>query len=105
MRNTGRRRGAEVPQVYVSLPASAGEPPKRLVGFEKVWLDPGQSRRVRVTVDPRSASHPLGIWDSAAQRWTVPAGSYRVQVGRSATDLLLADTLTVRVGSPASGKP
>jgi beta-glucosidase len=101
VRNTGRRRGAEVPQVYLTLPASAGEPPKRLVGFEKVWLDPGQGRRVRVVIDPRAASHPLGVWDSAAQAWTVPAGAYRVQVGRSAGDVVLADTLTVRAAGGA----
>jgi beta-glucosidase len=96
VRNTGTRRGAEVPQVYLSFPTAAGEPPKRLVGFEKVWLDPGQSRRVRVTIDPSAASHPLGTWDSAAQAWTTPAGTYRVQVGRSAGDLVLSDTVTVR---------
>jgi beta-glucosidase len=96
VRNTGRRRGAEVPQVYLSLPASAGEPPKRLVGFEKVWLDPGQSRRVRVVIDPSAANHPLGVWDPGSRSWKTPAGAYRVHVGRSAGDLVLADTLTVR---------
>ncbi len=99
VRNTGRRRGAEVPQVYLSLPASAGEPPKRLVGFEKVWLDPGRSRRVRITIDPGAASHPLGTWDPAAQAWTTPAGAYRVHVGRSAVDLVLADSIVVRGGA------
>ena len=99
VRNTGRRRGAEVPQVYVGLPASAGEPPKRLVGFEKVWLDPDQRRRVRVVIDPRAANHPLGVWDSVAQSWVVPNGEYRIQVGRSATDAALADTVTVRTAS------
>jgi beta-glucosidase len=99
VRNTGRRRGAEAPQVYVSLPASAGEPPKRLVGFEKVWLEPGEQRRVRIVIDPRAASHPLGVWDSAAQTWAIRDGAYRIAVGRSATDIVLADTVTVRTGA------
>ena len=96
VRNTGRRRGAEVPQVYLGLPASAGEPPQRLVGFQKVWLNPGERRRVRIVVDPRAANHPLGVWDAAAQAWTTPAGAYRVQVGRSAADVVLTDSVTVR---------
>jgi beta-glucosidase len=96
VRNTGRRRGAEVPQVYIGLPSSAGEPPKRLVGFEKVWLDPGQQRRVRLVVDPRAANHPLGIWDTAAQSWVTSDGVYRIQVGNSATNVALADSITVR---------
>lgn len=96
VRNTGKRRGAEVPQVYLGLPASAGEPPKRLVGFEKVWLEPGQQRRVRVVVDPRAANHPFGVWDAGAQSWSIPNGVYRLHVGRSATDLAVTDTLMVR---------
>jgi len=96
VRNTGRLRGAEVPQVYVGFPASAGEPPKRLVGFEKVWIDPGQRRRVRVVIDPRAANHPFGMWDTRAQSWMVPIGNYRLQVGRSATDAALFDTIAVR---------
>lgn len=99
VRNTGKRRGAEVPQVYVSLPTTSGEPPKRLVGFEKVWLDPGQQRRMRVTIDPRAANHPLGTWNSTVQEWVIPGGAYAVQIGRSATDLLLTDTVTVRPSS------
>ncbi|MDB4893345.1 MAG: glycoside hydrolase family 3 domain protein [Gemmatimonadetes bacterium] len=96
VRNTGTRRGADVPQVYLGLPASAGEPPKRLVGFEKLWLDPGQRRRVRIVIDPRSANHPLGVWDVGAQTWVVPNGDYRIQVGHSATDAGLTQTIAVR---------
>src|SRR5438046_1471239 len=69
LQNTGHRRGAEVPQVYLEFPLSAGEPPKRLVGFEKVWLDAGQTRRVRITIDPRAANHPLSTWDTRTQAW------------------------------------
>jgi beta-glucosidase len=81
--NTGKRRGAEVPQVYVSFPESAGEPPKRLVAFEKVWLEPGQRRTVTMVVDPSASSHPLGVWDEATQRWRVPEGRYDIMVGTS----------------------
>jgi beta-glucosidase len=95
--NTGKRRGAEVPQVYLGMPGDAGEPPKRLVAFRKVWLDPGQSATVRLTIDPRAANHPLSVWDEATQRWVVRDGRYVVSVGTSAGATFLADS--VRVGT------
>lgn len=93
--NTGSRRGAEVPQVYLGLPEGLGEPPKRLVGFEKVWLDPGQVESVQIVIDPAAANHPLGIWDDATQAWKVAPGQYQVYVGRSAGDIVLGDSITV----------
>jgi beta-glucosidase len=93
--NTGKRRGAEVPQVYVSLPESAGEPPKRLVGFEKVWLEPGQRKTVTMVIDPSASNHPLGVWDEAAQRWRVPEGRYVISVGTSSADSTLRESVTV----------
>jgi beta-glucosidase len=50
VKNTGSRAGDEIAQVYAALPASAGEPPKRLVGFSKIHLNPGESREVTVKV-------------------------------------------------------
>jgi beta-glucosidase len=94
--NTGKRRGAEVAQVYLGLPSDAGEPPKRLVAFRKVWLEPGQSTTVRMTIDPRATSHPFGVWDESAKRWVVRDGSYVVSVGTSSAGTFLSDT--VRVG-------
>ena len=51
--NTGARAGAEIAEVYASLPASASEPPKRLVGWSKVTLNPGEKRIVKVEIDPK----------------------------------------------------
>ena len=51
--NSGSRAGAEVAEVYASLPTSTGEPPKRLVGWSKVQLNPGESKEVTVDVDPK----------------------------------------------------
>jgi beta-glucosidase len=96
--NTGRRRGAEVPQVYVTLPEGAGEPPKRLVAFEKVWLEPGQRKVVTMAIDPAASHHPLGVWDEAAQRWRVPEGRYVITVGASSADVALRDTVTIGAG-------
>jgi len=104
--NTGTRRGAEASQVYVTLPPVAGEPSKRLVGFQKVDLAPGASQFVSVTVDSSAANHPLsyfqpdpnGTW--ADGNWITPAGSYTVQVGTSSADTPLRTTVNLNVAAP-----
>lgn len=82
--NTGKREAADVPQVYVAAPQAAGwEAPKRLAGWDKVSLKPGQSRVVTIAVDPRG----LATYDAASRTWRVKAGTYAVSVG-SAADAL-----------------
>jgi beta-glucosidase len=91
--NTGQREGADVPQLY--LTDAPGEQRLRLIGFERVVLAPGASRRVTVTADPRL----LARFDGGAGQWRITAGAYRVALGRSAADVVLtAETpLTPRV--------
>ncbi len=67
--NTGARAGAEIAQVYLGLPASTGEPPKRLVGWAKVELEPAEAGEVTVTLDPNASSHPLSYWDVNTNGW------------------------------------
>lgn len=81
--NTGKRSGADVPQVY--LTEAPGEKRMRLLGFERVELKPGESRTVTVTADPRL----LARFDGAAGQWRISQGMYRVALGRSAGDLVL----------------
>jgi beta-glucosidase len=102
--NTGRRTGTEVAQVYVSLPASAGEPPKRLVGWARVTLGAGRSRHVEVTLDASEIrdQHLLSYWDTGAGRWTTPRGAYTVRVGPSAGHLPLRDTFSPAPQQPAT---
>lgn len=83
--NTGPRAGAEVVQVYLGIPA-AGQPPKRLVGFRKVRLGPGESADVSLAVDAGATHHPLGVWDEAAHEFRVPEGEFTVYVGVSSED-------------------
>jgi beta-glucosidase len=95
--NTGDVAGAEVPQVYLSLPESVDAPPKRLVGFDKVALQPGEKKRVEITVDPAASNHPLSVWSDDADTWRTPVGEFAVQVGNSSGNLALADTfVTIR---------
>jgi beta-glucosidase len=87
--NTGRRAGTETAQVYLGLPASTGEPPKRLAGYAQVTLRPGQSRVVDVAIRVDSPTHPLSYYDASRQRWVTAPGTYRVYVGSSSRDIRL----------------
>jgi beta-glucosidase len=89
--NEGGRVGAEVVQVYVAYPPELGEPPRQLRAFERVSLEPGETRRVRLTLDERS----LAIWDEASRGWRVAAGSYTILVGTSSVDTPYAVPLIV----------
>jgi beta-glucosidase len=90
--NTGGRNGAEVAEVYAALPASAEEPPKRLVGFTKVKLDTGEKRSVTVEVDPKY----LSIFDVKANDWKLIPGDYTIMVGGSSQDLPLKQVVTLK---------
>ena len=85
VKNTGNRVGDEVAEVYAGLPASANEAPKRLVGFVKVHLEPGQSKEVSVTVPAKY----LSIFDEGANAWKLVPGEYTFMVGGSSQDLPL----------------
>ncbi|HEY7060793.1 MAG TPA: beta-glucosidase [Chloroflexota bacterium] len=91
--NSGQRAGADVPQLY--LTEAPGERRMRLLGFERVELVPGESRRVTLTADPRL----LARFDLRAGLWRLAAGNYRVALGKSAGDLVLTAevSLTARL--------
>jgi beta-glucosidase len=95
--NTGTRVGSEVPQVYLGLPAALNEPPKRLVGWQKVSLNPGASQQVTIEVDQNDSSHPLSYWNTNSETWTVSPGIYTVYLGNSSvqSNLTTVGTLTV----------
>jgi beta-glucosidase len=89
--NTGRVAGAEVPQLYIGYPASAGEPLKQLRGFAKLKIEVGASGTATFKVRRRDMS----IWDTTAKAWTVVSGSYDVYVGASSRDVRLTGKITV----------
>ncbi|MFL5698016.1 MAG: glycoside hydrolase family 3 C-terminal domain-containing protein [Ktedonobacteraceae bacterium] len=93
--NTGARAGAEVAQVYLGLPASTSEPPRRLVGWAKVEVEPGETREVSMTLDPNAASRPLSYWNLNRNGWEIASGDYTVYVGASSRDIRLTSTLHV----------
>ncbi len=83
--NTGSVAGAEVAQVYLGLPPSTGEPPRRLVAWRKVSLPPGARQNVTIEVDEDDSAHPLSYWDVNFSTWMVAPGSYTVYLGNSSS--------------------
>jgi beta-glucosidase len=92
--NTGPVAGAEVVQVYLGVPVES-QPPKRLVGFKKVFVEPGESKQVTITIDPAATNHPFGVWDYGTQRFVTKPGEYTVYVGNSADNTPYTATFTV----------
>jgi beta-glucosidase len=93
VRNTGSRAGAEVAQVYVGDPsASVPRPVKELKGFVRVELQPGESRRVSVTLNRRS----LAYWDVKSHGWKVDPGKFIAYAGDSSENVPLQQAFTVR---------
>jgi beta-glucosidase len=82
--NDGRVAGAEVAQVYLDI-SSPGEPPRRLGGWAKVSLTPGDKREVRVVIPPKA----LRVWSLDGDRWEFVVPS-KVEVGSSSRDIQLS---------------
>jgi beta-glucosidase len=87
--NTGDRAGADVPQLY--LTDAAGDKRMRLLGFERVELEPGESREVTLTADRRL----LARFDGDAGQWRIDGGTYKVAVGKAADALELTSEATL----------
>jgi beta-glucosidase len=91
VKNTGARAGIEIAQVYVTLPANAEEPPKRLVAWEPVDLKAGESKTVTLTVPGLYVS----IFDVSKNEWHVLPGNYKFMVGGSSRNLPLSAPATL----------
>jgi beta-glucosidase len=89
--NRGPRAGEEVAEVYVALPDAAGEPFKRLVGWEKIQLAAGETKPVSLALAPEYMS----VFDVDQNAWEVVPGEYKVYVGGSSRDLPLNGTVNL----------
>ena len=84
VKNTGSVAGAEIVQIYVSAPESSVERPvKELKGFGKIFLEPGKSGEVKVTLDKAAISY----FDAEKHDWAAEKGNYRILVGASSEDI------------------
>lgn len=88
--NTGDRAGKEIVQLYVSdLTNAARRPEKELKGFEKVALNPGETKTVTFTVDKRS----LAWYNTEIQDWYAASGTYEILIASSSRDIRLTKTI------------
>ena len=89
VRNSGRRAGADVVQLYLrDVESSLPRPPKELKGFQRVHLEPGNARRLTFTVD-RAA---MSFFDPGKRDWIAEPGAFEVLVGASSSDIRLTGT-------------
>ena len=103
IRNTGDRAGAEVVQLYVRKPDSAlPMPVQELKGFCKVFLQPGESREVRIPLDDKAFRY----WNVKTDRWEIEGGEYEIRIGASSEDIRLTAAVQVEgTGAPAPYNP
>ena len=86
VKNTGSRRGAETVQLYIrDQKASVDRPMKELKGFCKVWLEPGESKDVDITIDDTA----LSFYDEKKGEWCAEAGKFEALVGNSSDNITL----------------
>ncbi len=98
VKNTGKRRGKDVGQIYVAR--SGLEAPQRLAGFRKIELDPNESETVTLTIDPRL----LATWDTTKTNWKIAKGPVEIRLATSSRDVVERVTLNVDARTiPASG--
>jgi beta-glucosidase len=93
--NTGSRKGVDVAQVYVSPQEPGGEhakverPERELKDFERVSLEPGETKHVSVTLDARAFAY----WSAGTKKWTIDPGKFTVHVGDSVEDTPLSGSV------------
>jgi beta-glucosidase len=92
VKNTGKMPGTEIAEVYARLPKGTDEPYKRLVGWMRVALAPGESKAVSVAIDDRV----LKTFDEGKNAWNMTPGDYQVLVGGSSDNTPLTGILVVR---------
>lgn len=94
--NVGACRGAEVVQIYVANPSGSAvfRPKKELRAFEKVWLDPAESRRITLSFDEKD----LAFFDVSQNRFVLENGKYEVQISTSSEKPVFCEKLTVSSG-------
>lgn len=95
VRNSGDRPGTEVVQAYNGeLPAPVHTPPKQLLGWARVTLQPGEQQWVDMPVRVETAEHLLAYWRTNG--WATPRGDVPILVGSSSEDIRLEGAMFVR---------
>ena len=93
VKNTGAVAGAEIAQLYVADKESTiFRPVQELKGFQKIWLEPGETKEVSITLDKRA----FAFFNVNTNDWCVESGKFDILVGASSRDIKLQATLTVK---------
>ncbi len=93
VKNTGKRFGKAVTQLYVGdVESTVFRPVRELKGFEKTALQPGEAKDVTFTLDKRSFAY----WNEQIHDWHVETGEFRIEIGNSSRDIRLTDTVNVQ---------
>ncbi len=94
VKNTGKREGADVAQIYVGnkKDSKVARPIKELKGFEKVFLKAGETKKVSAILDKRAFSY----YDVGAKNWNAEAGTYEILIGRSSTEIVLRESVSLK---------
>ena len=96
VKNVGDVAGAEIAQLYVKdVESTIFRPEKELKGFEKVFLEPGEEKSVKIVLDKRS----FAFWNVNVGDWTVESGDFEILVGASSRDIRLRSTISVSAES------
>ena len=93
VRNTGKVTGADVAQLYLKMPEGSTTP-IRLIGFQKVTLQPGESRRIRIEAEPKA----MASFDTGDKQWKIAEGRYELQLSRSANEPLQTSPMVLSGG-------
>ncbi len=86
LKNTGKRMGAEIAQLYVhDIKSSVKRPVKELKGFKKVFLKPGETKKVELKLNWKD----MAFWNPKTKDWTVEAGKFKIMIGASSREIKL----------------
>ncbi len=95
LENSGERAGAEVVQLYVrDVRSTVYRPLQELRAFQRVLLEPGESRALRFSLDRRA----FAVWDAGRHAWQVEAGEFEIRIGASSRDIRLRQVVELASG-------
>ena len=94
IKNTGDVAGAEVVQIYATdVESSVDRPPKELVGFGKIFLDPQEENTIEISVKVKD----LAFYDVTSDGWNVEAGKFKLLIGTSSRSILFEKNVNVKM--------
>lgn len=92
IKNIGTFDGAEIPQLYLSFPEVANEPPQLLRGFEKVFVEKGGEKSAVFVLKKTDLSY----YDISTHKWVVPKGDFTINIGSSSKSIKYSQTFTLK---------